>query len=449
MNPRESGPVAYIMKRYPRLTETFIVNEIRAMERLGGTLHIFSLLPPEPPPHHPMASEVAAPVHSLPPSFPAKWRALLHAHGAALVSSPLRYLQALGYGVLWSAQSSKPLSVWRQFFRAGFVATTSRRQGVRHLHAHFANAPAAVAHFASLMTGLTFSFTAHAKDIYLTPEKTIRRRVLAAEFVATCTAYNVRYLRSLAGEAGAEKIHLVYHGIDLGLFRRPDESGTPAGQRRSKLILSVGRLVDKKGHDDLIMACARLRERGHEFECRIIGEGPLREPLQAMIAAHNLQDCVALAGAMTHDSLIALYQQADLFALAPRITEDGDRDGIPNVIAEAMAIGVPVVSTEVSGIPELVRHGETGLLVSPRNPEALCGAMEQLLLDPERARLLAQRARSVLEEEFDLWQTTRKLHSLIGCESCCDAHAQITNKPRAGPPNSPENMAPISVEAAK
>lgn len=447
MNLQKSGPVAYIMKRYPRLTETFILNEIRAMERLGGRLHIFSLLTPEPPPHHPMVSEVVAPVYSLPASFLGKCWGLLRAHGAALAAAPIRYAQAFGNGVLWSAQSSKPLSVWRQFLRAGFVATTSRQQGVRHLHAHFANAPSAVAHFASVMTGLPFSFTAHAKDIYLTPEKTIRRRVLAAEFVATCTAYNVRYLRGLAGEASAEKIHLVYHGIDLGLFKAPEESSPILPISRPKLILSVGRLVDKKGHDDLIEACALLRNRGHEFECRIVGEGPLRETLQSLIAKHDLQDRVTLAGAMNHGSLISLYQQADLFALSPRITEDGDRDGIPNVIAEAMAIGVPVVSTEVSGIPELVREGKTGLLVAPRDPEALCGAMEQVLqVDPDRARLMAQQGRRVLEQEFDLWITTRKLYRLMGFEAGSEISTQTTIKYLEAQPTVAGDMAPASVK---
>ncbi|MDA8095739.1 MAG: glycosyltransferase [Betaproteobacteria bacterium] len=443
MNLNPESPVAYIMKRYPRLSETFILNEIRAMERLGGSLQIFSLLPPEPPPHHPMVREVLAPVHALPPSRLAKAWALLRAHGATLASSPVRYLRALGYGTLWSAQSNNPLSVWRQFLRAGFVATTCRQQGVRHVHAHFANAPAAVAHFASTMTGLPFSFTAHAKDLYLTPERIIRRRVMAAEFVATCTAYNARYLRELAGEAGAEKVNLVYHGIDLGLFRAPERSQVRSAQVRPKLILSVGRLVDKKGHDDLIEACARLRARGHAFECRIVGEGPLREALQAQIARHNLQRWVTLPGAMTHSTLVALYQQADLFALAPRITEDGDRDGIPNVIVEAMAIGVPVVSTEVSGIPELVRHEQTGVLVAPRDPQALCDAMEQILLDPERAHSMAQAGRKVLEQDFDLWETTRKLHDLFGCESCGQAHTHDTPKGCAAGDTSSDEMSAV------
>ncbi|HVI06205.1 MAG TPA: glycosyltransferase [Sphingomicrobium sp.] len=403
------------MKRYPRLTETFILNEIRAMERYGADLQIFSLLAPEPPPHHPIAAEVAAPVHSAPLEVRSSWALLGRSHAVCAAASPHRYALAFAKACIRSAQSARPLSVWRQFIRAGFVAAICRRDGVGHLHAHFANAPAAVAQFASEMTGILFSFTAHAKDLYLTSKRVIRRRVRAAQFVSTCTGYNVRYIETLLG-ARSDKVHLVYHGIDLGQFgARTDLKvcpGTPP------LILSVGRLVPKKGHDDLIAACAILRSRGVEFRCRIVGEGGLRSDLQAQINSAGLKDIVALEGAMTHNDLIALYREAQLFALSPRIADDGDRDGIPNVIAEAMAIGVPVVSTEVSGIPELVRDGVTGALVPPRDPAALADEMAMLLADDGLRQSLAQAARALLERDFDLWATTRKLHQLMLCSGC-------------------------------
>lgn len=416
---RTTGPVAYIMKRYPRLTETFIVNEIRAMERLGANLHIFSLLTPEPPPHHPVVAEVQAPIHATPDRGVEKWMVLAGAHGAAIRTAPRRYAGALVRACLWSVQSPKPLSVWRQFIRAGFVATTCRRRGIQRMHAHFANAPSAVAHFASLMSGIPFSFTAHAKDLYLTRTAVIQRRVRAATFVATCTGYNARYLEALAGNDSA-KINLVYHGVDLGLFstRDPERAAGSASPGAPRLILSVGRLVPKKGHDDLIAACALLRDRGVPFRCRIVGEGPLRQELQALIDAAGLADRVTLEGAMTHAHLIELYKIADLFALAPRITEDGDRDGIPNVIAEAMAIGVPVVSTDVSGIPELVRSGETGYLTPTQDPGALADALARILRDAPAARRVAAAGRALLEQDFDLWTTTRKLHALIDCADC-------------------------------
>ena len=407
--------VAYIMKRYPRLTETFILNEIRAMERYGADLRIFSLLAPEPPPHHPIAAEVTAPVHSAPLEARSSWSLLAWAHVACAIASPRRYVSTLSKACLRSAESANPASVWRQFTRAGFVAATCRRDRVGHLHAHFANAPAAVAQFASELTGIPFSFTAHAKDLYLTPKRVIRRRTRAAQFVATCTGYNVQYFEELLG-ARSNKIHLVYHGIDLGQFGARDDlknhsEGVP-------LVLSVGRLVPKKGHDDLIAACAILRSRGVDFRCRIVGDGGLRAELQAQIDSAGLNDVVRLDGAMTHNELITLYGEAQLFALAPRIADDGDRDGIPNVIAEAMAIGVPVVSTDVSGIPELVRDGETGALVPPRDPPALADAIATLLSDADARRRFAGNARALLERDFNLWATTRRLHQLMLCDSC-------------------------------
>ncbi len=417
MKTSADGTVVYVMKRYPRLSETFILNEIRAMERLGTRLHIYSLLPPEPPPHHPMVADVKARLHALPEQLRAKALVVASAHARMLAAAPLRYAGTALRALLWSAASTRPWSVWKQFARGGYLADTCRQAGIRHIHAHFANAPAAVAHFASLMAGVSFSFTAHAKDLYLTRPRVIRRRARVATFVATCTAYNVRYLHGLL-RAGDDKVQLVYHGIDLSQFSAA--APVQAMPDAARLLLSVGRLVEKKGHDDLIAACAMLHERGRQFRCMIVGEGPLRQALQGQIDRLGLADVVALAGAMTHADLISLYARASVFALSPRITENGDRDGIPNVIAEAMAVGVPVVSTGVSGIPELVLDGHTGLLVPPNQPQRLAEAIERLFADPGQAATLASAARDRLTREFDLWTTTRKLHGLINKFACGD-----------------------------
>ncbi len=412
MNQQPRHPVAYILKRYPRLTETFILNEIRAMERLGERLHIFSLLPPEPPPHHPMVAEVRAPVHVPAEGWRAKARVTIEAHAAMLRAFPGRYLRTTALVMVRTLTSRHPASLWRQFARAGVVADRCRREGVRHIHAHFANAPTSVAHFAHRMSGIPFSFTAHAKDIYLSRAVILRKHLHAARFVATCTAYNAAYLRQVAPRLDQHRIHLVYHGIDLHSFACAEAPAVrPAGHRPR--ILAVGRLVPKKGHEDLIAACALLRDQGVEFECEIVGSGPLREALHGEVQRRQLTDRVGLCGAMTHRELITRYREADLFVLAPRIADDGDRDGIPNVIAEAMAVGVPVVATDVSGIPELVRHGQTGLLAPSRDPAALAAAMRRLLENRELGEALAGAARDVLRRDFDLWQTTRGLHDLM------------------------------------
>jgi glycosyltransferase involved in cell wall biosynthesis len=425
MTSTSSAPVAYLMKRYPRLSETFILNEIWVMESLGTPLELFSLLPPEPPPHHPLVGEIKARLHHLPLARGAKLQTLLAAHGRSLRAHPLRYGHALGRAFVASLQSRRPLSVWKQFVRAGFVADRCAARGVGLIHAHFANAPAAVAAFASVISGIPFSFTTHAKDLYLTSQRVLRRRVHDARFVTTCTGYNVDYLKGFLPAAEHDKVHLVYHGIDLARFslrapESPRANGVP-------LILSVGRLVPKKGFADLIAACALLREQGIGFQCAIVGEGPLRAELAADIARRGLTQQVRLLGAMTHGELAKFYHQADIFALAPQIIANGDRDGIPNVIVEAMASGVPVVSTAVSGIPEVVRHERTGLLVPSESPAAFAEALRQLIGNPAIGVRLARAARELLEAELDCLETTQQLKTLMAGCACGHDHAPVVD----------------------
>lgn len=420
--------IAYVMKRYPRLSETFILTEIATMEELGAELALFSLLQPEPPPHHPLVASIKAPLHHLPPAPWARIRTLAAAHGACALRAPARYARALGRLAYSAAQSRAPIGVIKQFLRAGFVADRCRRQGVGLIHAHFANAPAAVAWFAATMSGIPYSFTTHAKDLYLTSPRVLRRRIRGARFVTTCTRYNVEHLRTIAPPRDHAKLRLVYHGIDLARFSVRAAARAP---RPEPLILSVGRLVPKKGFDDLIAACALLRDAGVRFRCEIIGEGALRDAIGRDIDRRGLAGLVQLKGAMTHADLIAYYQQADVFALAPRIVADGDRDGIPNVIAEAMAIGVPVVSTAVSGIPELVQDGHTGLLVPPQDPKALAAALGGLLRDPLAGHRLAEQARARIESGFDCRETTKALRDLMaGCACGAAEHGHDGRGPR-------------------
>ena len=420
MNSRHEPAIAYVMKRFPRLTETFILNEIAVMEAMGAKLMLFSLLQPEPPPHHPQVGQLRAPLDHLPPRLLDKTRTLARAHGGNLIRSPGRYAACLLRATWLSIRSPSPAAVWRQFLRAGFVADRCTRAGVGLIHAHFANTPSAVAWFASRMSGIPFSFTAHAKDLYLTAPRSLQRRARDARFIATCTGHNVEYLRSILPERDHGKVRLAYHGIDLHRFVRRSAS-PPAG--KPAFILSVGRLVPKKGHDDLIDALAALAERGASFTCEIVGGGPLHDELQGRIDRLGLADRVKLVGARSQIELIEYYQRADIFALAPRIVANGDRDGIPNVLGEAMAIGVPVVATAVSGIPELVRDGQSGLLVQPGAPDQMAGALLRLIDDPALRAKLADDARAALELNFDCLMTTRDLHNLM--QSCaCAAHTE-------------------------
>jgi glycosyltransferase involved in cell wall biosynthesis len=413
-------PVAYLLKRYPRLSETFILNEMRALERLGARLQVFSLLRPEEALIHDAAAELRAPVTYFPATWPQKLWLGAKAHATMVLSEPKRYLHAVGLTFWWCMRSRRPVSVWKQFFRSAYIAVHCRQQGVRHLHAHFANAPATVARLVSVMCDVPHSFTTHAKDLYLTRKETLRRRIKRAAFVLTCTRYNLDYLRSFVPHEDWNKMHLIYHGIDLTSFPFKRCWRTKSSAEASSLaadglplVLCVARLVPKKGLKDVISAGAILRLRGVSFRCAIVGEGPLRADLSRQIERLGLGEVVSLLGAMPHDRLIPIYQQASVFALSPQITEDGDRDGIPNVIAEAMAAGVPVVSSRVSGIPELVEHGKTGLLVESGDATALADAIERLLRDPAECRELAVAARRKIETSFECWETAKTLHALL------------------------------------
>ena len=412
-------PIGYLLKRYPRLSETFILNEMRALERLGTKLHIFSLLRPEESLVHRAASDLRAQVTYFPQSWGAKVNAVFLAHAWIAATSPGGYLRAVTLTIWWSIRSRHPLSVWKQFMRSAYIALHCRRAGVHHLHAHFANAPTTVARLVSVMCGISHSFTTHAKDLYLTRKEVMLRRITRASFVLTCTRYNVDYLRSFLPPALWKKVHLIYHGIDLSAFRTiaplANSHASPAMRRNDDvpLVISVGRLVPKKGLKDLVSACRLLCDRGLPFECAIVGEGPLRAELQAQIDDLGLGDVVRLTGAMAHERLIPFYRQATVFALPPQVTEDGDRDGIPNVLAEAMAARVPVVTTRVSGIPELVEDGRTGLLVDSGDPRALADAMERLLRDPALRKQLAVSAKNKVEHSFECWETARALLALF------------------------------------
>lgn len=417
MKVQEKGTIAYVLKRYPRLSETFILNEVRALERLGTKLHIFSLMQAERSLAHPTVQEV----HALVTYLPAKWfaaaLAVLKAHTEMAGWARSRYLHSVLLALWWSVRSRRPLSVWKQFLRSGYVASGCRRHSIRHLHAHFANAPATVARLVGVMCDIPYSFTTHAKDLYLTPQKVLRRRIRSAQFVLTCTRYNLQYLRSFARPEDRDKIHLIYHGIDLAEFDLPTPGGNaPENGRHDEdapLILSVGRLVEKKGMTDLIAAFHLLMRRGVRFRSVIVGEGPLRGQLEAQIGDLGLGQSVKLLGAMAHDRLVDFYERASLFALAPRVTANGDRDGIPNVLAEAMAARIPVVTTSVSGIPELIEDGRTGLLVSAADPEALAAAMERLLRDAALRQRLAIAARRKIETGFECWETAKALRNLL------------------------------------
>jgi glycosyltransferase involved in cell wall biosynthesis len=285
-----------------------------------------------------------------------------------------------------------------------------REGDVSHLHGHFCHGVATITWFASHLSGLPFSFTAHAKDIYqaeLNPGRLLERKMGAARFVATCTCANALVLR--ARHPRPDDVHAIYHGLDTQWFSLQP---TPASSQ-APLLLAVGRLVEKKGFDQLIAACALLKQRGAHFRCVIVGEdGSAGPALRAQIDWLNIADRVQLHGAVTQDRLREIYRGATAFVLPCRVMEDGDRDGFPNVLAEAMAMGVPVVSTPISGIPEMIDDGVHGLLASG-SAASLADAVQRLLGNATLHANLAQAARERICERFDSRRTTVALRDLF------------------------------------
>ena len=400
-------PVAVLVKRFPRLSESFILNELIELRREGLNLVVYAVMDPQ----EGHVSEAAARLRqdviylydarrSL-----ASWLRLLSGALRQVGRRPARALR-----VLWALVSvHRSLPSVRHALEGLWLARDLESRGIVHLHAHFAHGPTAIAYMARLAGGPPFSFTAHAKDLYTTLPRNLRIRAAAASFMVTCTDHNAAYLEQVVGGRAAH-LRVLYHGTDLRRFN-------PVGRRpQPERILSVGRLVPKKGYGELLVALHLLAGEGVAFRCDIYGGGPLRNELAGRISDLGLVGRVILHGARLQDEIIAALRQAAVFALAPVIMEDGDRDGIPNVLVEAIAAGVPVVATRISGIPELVRDGTEGLLVEPHDPAALAAALARVLSDAGLAARLAAAARRKIELDFDLETNTRRLHGWFQAE---------------------------------
>ena len=428
-NQLPEGQIAYILKGYPRLSEVFITNEIHLLERQGMKLQLFVIKKENEPKTHPVVAKIKAPMHILPKMTSltntpfGRWcrenmPAYIAAHRKVVVRRPLRYLKTLTKAV-WmcfryrSETTGKPKKVFfKEFLQAGFVANGLLEAGnVTHLHAHFCHGSTTVAMLASKLTDIPYSFTAHAKDIYLpalNPGDLLQKKIDGAKFVVTCTGANRIHLQKL--NRFGTPIFAIRHGLDIGHFA-PVRS-TENGQK--PLILAVGRFVKKKGFEHLVSACKTLKDRGVAFRCHIVGEADAEKPVIAnMLKSFELEEDVLLKDAVTQAELRDLYQRADIFALPCQVVENGDRDGIPNVLAEAMAMEMPVVSTPISGIPELVTNGEDGLLVPQRDPVALADALENLLRDGKLRQEIGNAGRRKILRMFDSDVTTEMLKEVF------------------------------------
>jgi glycosyltransferase involved in cell wall biosynthesis len=364
-------PIAVLTKTWPKLSETFVLREVLGLERRGYALRIYALAAPDDAESLRAAREVRAPVTWLAIRSAQDAGRCARAHLACIVGSPLRYLSTLARALLREERGRL-----RDFTRGAWLGHELRRARAAHLHVHFASEPAAVAEIAARLASISFSISAHAKDIWLSSAASLRRKLEAARFTVTCTEHNRAHLEAVAPGA---RVLRMYHGVDADHVQ-PLGARAPLAGRPAR-VLSVGRLRAKKGFGTLIEACARLRDAGLDLRTEIVGYGPERDRLGAAIVERGLRDAVALTGRLDHDEVLRRYAGADLFVLPCKVLADGDRDGIPNVLLEAMATGLPVVSTAVSGIPELISDGENGLLVAPEDPAALAAAIERLLAD--------------------------------------------------------------------
>jgi glycosyltransferase involved in cell wall biosynthesis len=389
--------IGYVLKRYPRYSETFVVNEILAHEAAGLEVEIFALRPPSDTHFQDIISRVRAPVNYLSASGIKAadfWKAL----GGAAVSSP----------GLWTALGEAGSEDARDVYQATLLAREARLKGITHLHAHFATASTTVARLAAKFARIPYTFTAHAKDIFhesVCPED-LRRKLEDAAGVVTVSDYNLRYLRENYGPA-AERMRRVYNGLDLQRFTYK------APLHRLSKIVAVGRLVEKKGFADLIGACATLAASGRQFTCEIVGSGELEADLRGRIEQSGAGGMVRLIGPRPQAEVVRLVQEAAAFVAPCVLGEDGNRDGLPTVLLEAMALGTPVVSTDVTGIPEVLRDGETGLLVPQRNSTALAGAISRLIGDSTLRVRLADRARHLIEADFDVQDNAAQLREIF------------------------------------
>jgi glycosyltransferase involved in cell wall biosynthesis len=421
----QGGAVAYVLKGYPRMSELFIASEIYRLERLGVALRLHVIKPADEAQQH----GIVARIESRPEYLPATasltktslWR-WLSAHLKDFLPSlrsiarrrPAGVGRAAVAAFAQAVRARRGFFAWprkvylKEFLQAAMLADRLLRDvEVRHIHANFCHGATTVAWLASMMTGLSFSFTAHAKDIYcesLNPVGLLRRKMRAASFVVTCTDANREHLLKVEPAA---RVHCIYHGLNAEfteLLSGTKGAARPSMTRERKRLraLGVGRLVEKKGFDVLVEACGILRRREVPFEAVIVGEhGEHEVEIRRRIDALGLQDTIRLAGPMEQTRLFEEYRSAAVFCLPCRVLDNGDRDGIPNVLMEAMACGLPVVTTPVSGIPEIISDGFNGRLVPPDDPAALADALQRIDADGPLAESLSNEARATVRERFD------------------------------------------------
>jgi glycosyltransferase involved in cell wall biosynthesis len=392
---------AWMMSRFPRLTETFVLNEILAARELGLDVKIYPL-------HHEQARTVHAEAEAVMEHVtytPLLSPAIVWSQLYWLVRAPLRYLKALGALVLGAWGSARYLIVGLALFpKIAHTARLMRDDGIEHIHCHFANHPTLGGFVIHRLTDIPYSFTVHAFDLFLDTHM-LRQKVREAAFVVTISEFNRRTIAELSAPTDARKVSILHCGVDARYFA-PVPKERDGGELR---VLCVGRLAPWKGQTYLIEACRLLVERGLAVRCDLVGGAGDREALQQQIDAAGLRDRISLLGWKTRDEIAALLAQTDVLAVPSVQMPDGRREGLPVILMEAMASELAVVASDLSGIPELVEDGRTGLLVPPGDAAALADALERLAGSPELRHALGTAGREKVIKEFELYTNTAEL----------------------------------------
>ena len=397
--------VAYLMSRFPKLSETFVLYEMLELERIGVRVEVFPLVREREGSMQPGAEDFVRRAHYL----RLRSRPVLAAQWHWLRRRPRRYLATWGRVIIGNARSPKFLV--RSMVVVPLAAASAQQIEaieVDHVHAHWATHPALAAWVIGRLTGRTYSFTAHAHDIYV-ERPMLAEKLQGAAFAVTISDYNLRLLTGWYGRL-ADRVEVIHCGVDAAVFRpraQADITRTP-GDRPFE-ILSIATLQPQKGHAVLVAAARRLFDRGIAFRVRMVGEGEERPALEAAIAAAGLTGYVQLLGRQPRDRVVALLGEADVVVQPSIVLPNGKTEGIPVALMEALASGVPVVATAVSGVPELVEDGVTGRLVPPGDDEALADALADLQRDPVLAAGLAEAGRARVLASFDLVTNTRHL----------------------------------------
>lgn len=404
-NGRVLKKVAYTMSRFPKLTETFILYEMLAMEEAGIEVELFPLLRERQEVQHREVERYLqrAHFHSF-ISLPILWANLYY-----LFRNPLTYLK-----VIWEVFSGTFGSL--NFFfgalgvfpKAVRFAYEMKRLGVEHLHAHFATHPVVAALIVKRLAGIPYSFTAHGSDLHV-ERRMLDVKVRASAAAVTISNFNKNVMIQECGEALADKIHVIHCGVDTDLFQCYDRSFHSGPFQ----ILCVASFEEVKGHKYLVEACKLLAQRGIDFTCHLVGYGPLRQQVEKQIAAAGLQNQFKIHGGLPRNEVLKLYRQADVFILPSVITKNGKKEGIPVVLMEAMCTCLPVISSRISGIPELVQDGVAGILVEPRDAAGLADALQTLHQRPELRAKMGKAGREYVLEQFDLKKNARLLLELI------------------------------------